>query len=353
VTLGSQFKKTPPQATVFKEKRQMQISLKNYQKPLSEIQKIITKTKQNLVETLNYQKVVMSWQIGEILEQHLLQNNRAEYGLEFFKQLEKDTAIPKRTLYQMQSFYKTYPTLPKPENKLNWSHYRTLSAVKNDETRKYLENLVVENDLGSNQLEKKIAKTNARKIKYAATKEPVKLSVTRGRVFSYPLTLGANEEKCVDLGFNIFSEIKTTIAVGEIVESKKSGEKISLKKLSLNSKQLHTYKAFLDRVVDGDTLKVTLDLGFKIQHKEILRLAKINAPEIYTPEGKKASDALKEILEGVKFLIVKTNKTDIYGRYVADIFFAENKIEPDLQKIADEGIYLSQLLLDRGLVEAV
>lgn len=57
----------------------MQISLKNYHKPLSEIQKIIAKTKQNIVKAVDYQKVVMSWQIGKILDEHLLKNNRAEY----------------------------------------------------------------------------------------------------------------------------------------------------------------------------------------------------------------------------------------------------------------------------------
>ncbi len=102
-------------------------------------------------------------------------------------------------------------------------------------------------------------------------------------------------------------------------------------------------------MVDGDTIHVTLDLGFKILHKEILRLAKINAPEATTFEGKKATEALKEILKTAPFLIVKTNKTDIYGRYIADVFFGDHT-QTNPQKIADSGTYLSQVLLDRGLV---
>ena len=135
-----------------------------------------------------------------------------------------------------------------------------------------------------------------------------------------------------------------------MVESVKSGEKISLKKSKLNPDQLHTYKAYLDRVVDGDTLHVTLDLGFKIRHKEILRLAKINSPEADTFEGKKSSDALTKILADVPFLIVKTNKTDIYGRYVADVFLA-GKGETNSEKVAAEGMYLNQLLIDSGVAE--
>ena len=43
-------------------------------------------------------------------------------------------------------------------------------------------------------------------------------------------------------------------------------------------------------------------------------------------------------------------KIDIYGRYVADVFFDETMSQSDPQKIADEGIYLNQLLLNKGSV---
>jgi hypothetical protein len=52
----------------------------------------------------------------------------------------------------------------------------------------------------------------------------------------------------------------------------------------------------------------------------------------------------------VPFLIIKTNKTDIYGRYIADVFLAE-KSETNPQKTADSGIYLNQILLEQGLVD--
>ncbi len=79
-------------------------------------------------------------------------------------------------------------------------------------------------------------------------------------------------------------------------------------------------------------------------------LAKINAPEAETFEGKKSSDELKKILADVPFLIVKTNKTDIYGRYVADVFLA-GKGETDAEKVASEGAYLNQMLIDSGVAE--
>ena len=300
----------------------------------------------------------MSWEIGQKIDQYLedsQKNSDAVYGKKLLEQLEKDTGIVARTLYQMHNFYKTYPTLPSEEKKLNWSHYRNLIAVKDDTKRALLEDLVVKNNLGTDKLQRAITEENKRQANKKAPKilvQKAQLKVTRGRLFAHKITALSNSKKTfVDLGFNMFCEIKTTLKVETIVESKKGGEKISLRTSDVKPAQMHTYKAYLERVVDGDTIHVILDLGFKMQHREILRLAKINAPEMKTAEGKKSSDALKEILKDLPFLIVKTNKTDIYGRYVADVFFSENKKETDLQKVADEGIYLSQLLLDQNLVE--
>jgi endonuclease YncB( thermonuclease family) len=349
---------------------QMQIILKNYEKLLSQIQKTITQTEQNIVKNVNQEKVAMSWQIGKIINEHLVKNDRADYGKKLFEQLGKDTAIAQSILYQMRKFHKAFPTLPK--NDLSWSHYRSLASVKDVEVRKLLESEVVKNNLGAEELEHKVAKVKKITPKKSV---PKKLKVTRGRLFTYELKkilkqveddrawnqisrrsqlhpeLVLGSPTFVDLGFNMFFELKTSLKVGEIVESKKLGEKFSLKKSNVKPAQMHTYKAYLERVVDGDTIHVVLDLGFKMQHREILRLAKINAPEAKTAEGKKSREELKKILKDVPFLIVKTNRTDIYGRYVADVFFDETGKETDPQKIADRGVYLSQLLLDRVLVE--
>ena len=74
-------------------------------------------------------------------------------------------------------------------------------------------------------------------------------------------------------------------------------KKYSLKKSKLNSRKLNVYKAFVTRVVDGDTLHVILDLGFKIMHEEILRLKGIDAPEMSTTAGKNSLRRLSKILK--------------------------------------------------------
>jgi endonuclease YncB( thermonuclease family) len=310
----------------------MQITLQNYKKLLTKIQKTISQTKENIVRNVNREKVVMSWEIGKEIDVHLKENKGSGYGEELFKRLAKDTSIEKFSLYKMHAFYKTYPKLPSEEKSLSWSHYRNLIAVKDAQTRAQLESLVIEKNLGTNKLQRAIGETKKVERKNSAKKEVKKLRVRRGKLFSYSLTKDGE----VDLGFNIFLE-KTSVTKKPVA-------------LSL-SKSDFTYVAKLERVVDGDTLHVKLDLGFGIKHHQILRLAKINAAEAATKEGKKATEQLKKILKDVRFLIVRTNKTDIYGRYVADVFFDESGKENDPKRVADSGIYLNQLLLDLGLVE--
>ncbi len=320
----------------------MKITTQNYTKLLTEIGQTIKQTEENVVASVNYEKVKMSWKVGEKIENFLRQNSKPEdlnnYGKKIITRLTKDTGINRLALYQMHAFYKTYKTLPSPEKKLNWTHYRNLISVRDDTKRLLLEDLVVKEDLSSKKLQREVVKFNKKAKEKSVT--PAKLRCTRGQLFTYKI----KDRERIDLGFNIFLKLKNNFKNDEIVTAKKS----VLKKLSLKSNQIHTYLARLERVVDGDTIHVTLDLGFGIEHHEILRLSQIDASEAETIEGKKATRALKKILQNVQFLVVKTNQTDIYGRYVADVFF--DKEISDSQLVAENGIYLNQLLLDRGLV---
>ena len=74
------------------------------------------------------------------------------------------------------------------------------------------------------------------------------------------------------------------------------------------------YQAELDRVVDGDTVDVILDLGFDVKlHKQRVRLAGIDTPESRTRDlaEKKLGLAAKERL---KELCVGTFKTKSLGK---------------------------------------
>ena len=343
----------------------LKIIVNDYEKLLTEIQKHITETQGNILKIVTREKIVMAWQIGKIIDEHLLQNNKSGYGESLLKKLEQDIQITETVLYKMRSFYKTYPQLPKDDERLNWSHYRVLSGIKKDEERKYLENLTKQNNWSSDELQQEVAKSKESKIsvirknaKNSAEKKlaPLtKLNFSRGKLFSYQLIkLDKSLKTYVDCGFGIFREAEETLSTelqkgGQIVDVVKKNKKYSLTKSALPPRKINVYQAKLERVVDGDTLHVILDLGFKIFHKEILRLSGIDAPEISTAAGVKSANALARILKNIPFLIVKTTRTDVYGRYVADVFLGNSELKNDPQKVADEGIYLNQLLLDKKL----
>lgn len=86
---------------------------------------------------------------------------------------------------------------------------------------------------------------------------------------------------------------------------------------------MYEYQAKLIRVVDGDTVHLKVDLGLNIFVELSCRLARINAPEMATAEGKQAKMDLTRLLwaDPNPVLIVKTtkDKQEKYGRYLVDI----------------------------------
>tara|TARA_B100000927_G_scaffold109117_1_gene88159 strand:- start:465 stop:851 length:387 start_codon:yes stop_codon:yes gene_type:complete len=90
------------------------------------------------------------------------------------------------------------------------------------------------------------------------------------------------------------------------------------------------YNAELEKVVDGDTIDVTLDLGFNVKlHKQRCRLAGIDTPESRTRNlkekalGKKASARLSELCFG-SFKIKSLGKGK-YGRILAIPYTQDNQ----------------------------
>ncbi|QDP49511.1 MAG: putative nuclease-like protein [Prokaryotic dsDNA virus sp.] len=90
------------------------------------------------------------------------------------------------------------------------------------------------------------------------------------------------------------------------------------------------YNAILERVVDGDTIDVTLDLGFSVKlHKQRCRLAGIDTPESRTRDlaekalGLKAKDRLIELCSGK--IKIKSLGKGKYGRILAIPYTEDGK----------------------------
>jgi micrococcal nuclease len=83
----------------------------------------------------------------------------------------------------------------------------------------------------------------------------------------------------------------------------------------------YTYTATVVRVVDADTLRVDVDLGFGVWlRNQSIRLLGCNARELSEPGGKEARDHLTALLPVGRTVTIRSVKADKYGdRYDAQV----------------------------------
>lgn len=81
----------------------------------------------------------------------------------------------------------------------------------------------------------------------------------------------------------------------------------------------YTYAATVTAVVDGDTLDVSLDLGFRLTQGTRVRVLHVDCPEHGTPAGDAATARVRELLPSGSAVVLATTKPDKYGRSLAAV----------------------------------
>lgn len=93
---------------------------------------------------------------------------------------------------------------------------------------------------------------------------------------------------------------------------------------------LYHYKATVNRVVDGDTVELTIDLGFTVKWKSTCRLYGINTSELRSKnaeekeKAKEAKKAAQLYLEEGSEVIIVSKELDKYGRPLIDIYCTDD-----------------------------
>ena len=107
---------------------------------------------------------------------------------------------------------------------------------------------------------------------------------------------------------------------------------------------MYTYKIEkINRIIDGDTIDVTINLGFDITVTHRVRLKDIDAPETRTlnlDEKKKgfiAKEWLEKELSREGEWIIETHKEDKYGRYLGTLYLIGDPVTVN-EKMLNEGI---------------
>lgn len=116
---------------------------------------------------------------------------------------------------------------------------------------------------------------------------------------------------------------------------------------------MYEYKAIVDRVVDGDTIDCTIDLGFKTWKKVRVRMEGINTPESRTRDleekkrGLAAKDRLVEILElNNNECILQVSGVGKFGRAIASVFVTS--LSPTHEDSSLTLINVNQQLITEG-----
>lgn len=368
-------------------KKQAGISPSSYNTLLKDISQIHEYALSDSDENRNKAVLFSNWKIGErIVKIEQGNKERASYGDKVLVQLSRDLnrkfgkGFSDRNLRYMRKFFQLYK-LNSIHPELSWTHYRSLLLVEEFRDRIGLENLAIRDSWSHRELLKHVNKIlgshkpgvlagNQKKAMIQRLKRPF-LGLYIYRVLR---KFSSNLERSVpnlDLGFSIglgsaLGEIANDRnvfvgkgsfdllgdlsghKVGEVLTVLKNGKGFYFETGS-SFRELFTYKAYLDRVVNGDTLVVNIDLGFRIFLEQRLRLRGLEAPGLGTRKGAASKKFVESKLKGCMFLIIKTHERDKFDKYLVDVFYLKRELAAS--RVMKDGNFLNNELLDEGLAE--
>jgi len=323
----------------------------SYKRLVSDISMLYEGARKALVEAYwkTGQRIVQVEQKGDI---------KAVYGKELLPRLSQELTqklgpgFSVESLRRMRLFYLHHPK-SSPARKLSWAHHIELLQIHDEKKRVAFEKRVEQDGLDRDSLRTLVRYERVREqveenLAAAPEKrEPVDLlKVPRIGFFNTYQTRAAEDvswpEKGVlllDRGFRSYCPLTLResrgLKTGDIVEW--TGTKAV--QTSRTVKDLYTYKAYLWKVIDGDTFWAVLDAGVRNVMREKLRLRGIDCAEIDTVEGKAAKKFVEDLLRNVPSLTVLSSQNASYDRFEADVFFTDKD-----RKVQ----YLNNLLLQAG-----
>jgi micrococcal nuclease len=116
--------------------------------------------------------------------------------------------------------------------------------------------------------------------------------------------------------------------------------------MNMENNNLYWYRAQVLRILDGDTVELTIDLGYTVLWKSTCRFYGIDTPELHdkNPDlreiANNAKEFTKEHLPIGSIILIHSRELDKYGRPLVDIYCGK-----------DNSIHLNAALIDNGLAK--
>jgi len=277
-----------------------------YDKLTTDLLAILEKGKEKALSAVNQIRLETYWKMGKRLaDAHELDDPNEESSL--MSRLSEDLKMDLPLLYRIKQFYTLWSDeVPVLEGHptLSWSHFVEMLSIKDGKERDYY-------------------------FKQAST-EGWSRDILR---------------KAIEKDLFTISQTKKQLSSGTPT-------------LERPVNPLHVYKAIVEKVVDGDTLLVRVDLGFDVWVNQRARFRGINTAELVkngipsgpaAERGEKAKAFVEGKLKDIGFIVLKSYKTDIFGRYVADIFYHPTIAKKE--EVYSAGFFLNAELLAAGLAD--
>lgn len=327
------------------------ITKSSYNSLLTSIRQEIKAGLENLKKYVEQQKVLIYWKVGRQIFAYTARNGG---GLKFYQRLSADTGLSVRILQSCCQLGREYPRL-NTRRLLSWSHYRYLMTIESAAEREQWERRIIKESLSAEDFARLLQDRRFEKrLGLDPVTRPV-AAVQRGVLYVYRLTNVSYAQDVpdglmVDCGFEI--RIVPPPATAQInnrhlVRSEKIDGAYRLKIVDAAAADIYTYKAIIEKVIDGDGLRVNIDVGFGIWIRQRLRFRGIDAPERGTQAGERALRWLKAELAPCPFVVIKTYKSDKYDRYLVDVFYAPGEAAP--HAVAEKGKLINAVMLEKGL----
>ncbi|MBI3317094.1 MAG: thermonuclease family protein [Candidatus Omnitrophica bacterium] len=291
--------------------------VKTYGQLVGALIRVREQTRAEIAQAIRQAKVREAWETGTLIEKHLAENGYVpSYGDKVTARLAAQLGISRSLLNRMRSFARAYPS-GVPVSSLSWNDYILLMRVSYLKKREELAAAAEKENWTYDHLALEVRQWRARNAGVAGDWD--KLPETPlPKVGIYPWVM-IDGKKHYSLGFSAYLE-KGRVPDAEIPPGKGAGEE-----------NFHTYEAMVTRVVDGDTFRARIKVGFGIVVDQRVRLKRIDAPEIQTEEGTEAKALLEKILaRDDGRVVLQTFGMDQRGRSLANVWVQGKPVDQEI-----------------------
>jgi predicted nuclease of restriction endonuclease-like (RecB) superfamily len=153
---------------------------------ISEIKSIISQSRDQAIRSVDYQRTLMFWHIGQrIFEEEQNGRERAEYGTYLIKYLSEQlqpefgSGFSRRQLEKYRQFYRVFPIASALRTQLNWTQYKLLISIDDEHKREYYIAESVKNNWSARQMERQINSSLYERLLLSNDKESV-LAIAKG-----------------------------------------------------------------------------------------------------------------------------------------------------------------------------